>query len=574
MPKTFMLLFVLLIIFIAGCGGDSTVSVIPTPTIIQPTVQPTGIPTAGSVISTLNEIEAKRITISAKDGGSVEEGDLEIEIPGNALEENSSVEIARVTINEQNASGKDDNITAYEISTGGKDEERELKEPARVIFKNADPNVVPVLYNGKSWFPIDDYEYDSNSRELSIWINFIEEDSNEYIEAGDDKGEIEAPVVVGVNYKRNYRYNVISQKDRFKIFYDNEDDKDYANTIASVLDGAYDYYKGLGYKPPVKSLVNRGKSTSNYIYTYIYTKADPDYGKSAGVAWTDGYMGFNKDLVDINQGGYEDTLYHELLHLTQYNYSNNRDRYESWFSESMCTAMEYYAVNRPFELYDIKKGRWNMDLLRDETFNQKASLQTQNYNKYIIWSYFMGKSDAGLFHNIMSTLPAKDHQDPELFNNAFLKRFGKNFPSLMNELIEDYYINGKFFNKSHFYKLSERSENQPYDEIIQRDGTAPGSSVSQDYTIKPLTAKSICYSSGKYKGTFEVDFHNVSSNCKIKIYSLRNYIATYEIGNVEEITNDTVKKYTLGDNITDVFILMENTSMNSDASVSIFSSKL
>jgi hypothetical protein len=502
------------------------------------------------------------------------EGDLEVEIPAGALEQDSSLEIARVTINGQNASNRDGEITAYEISTGGKDDEIELKEPARVIFHNADSNQRPVLYSGASWLPIDDYEYDSNSKELSFEINFIEDDTNEYIQSGGEEGDVESPVVIAtLNKDIDYDSNLISGKGRFKVFYNKSDDKAYAESIANTIEDAYDYYKDLGYKAPVKTLVNNRKSTSNYIYAYIYKNTGSKYDTCVGVAWTYGYMGFNREMLDMNKPRYKSTCYHELLHLIQSNYAGNRRLYKTWFGESMCTAMQYYAINRPVEKYDVaSEARWNSNILWDEIFNQTASKDVQEYNKYIIWSYLLKQSDAKLFHNIMSELARADIENPELLNSAFQKKFTKSLPTLMNEIIEDYYIKGAFFNKNYFYKLGNRDPNQPYGEIVEGDSVTPAA-WSNDYSIKPLSMRYFCYSSKNFQGKFEVDFSKVSSNCKIKIYPMKNNNGTYEVSTVQEVTGNATKTYTLDDETTNVFILIENISMTLNATVSVQVSK-
>ncbi len=562
-----IILLLLVISLSSGCGGDSTV-----PVIITPTAGPTPSVTSpdSEIISTLTELESQQALISAKNGGTVSLGDIEVEIADNSMSEDTSVEISRVSINSNGALKSSDVTTGYEISTGLKDEDEELTEPARVTFKNVSANQRPALYNGQSWFPVDDYEYDPNTGKMSLWINFIDNDTNEYIESGGEESSVETPIVIALNNDTGYDKELITNKGHFKIFYNNGDE-DYVKTMEPILEEAYEYYQTLGYKEPVKALINRKTGTSKYIYTYVYSNMGNKYDGYKGVAWTAGYLGYNRNLLDLSKPVNQSTFYHEILHLIQYAYSGDRSTYKSWFSESMCTSMQYYAINRPGEKYDLSDGRWNRDLLWDEIFNQMSSNSQNNYNKYIIWSYMMNRSSLKnrLFQNMMTDLKPADIENPEKLSFAFQKNVGKSLPLLMNDLIEDYYIYGKFFNSDYFSKLSDRSSGQPYSSIINRDSINPGT-WSEDYTISPLSMRYICYKSGNYEGNFELNFSNLSSSCKIRIFPMKkDSDGSYTISPVEEVTGSVTKKYTFGSDMTHLFVLIENTSMGSNAKVSV-----
>jgi len=564
-----IVLLLLVIALFSGCGGDSTVPVITTPT---PVTTPSVTPSESEIISTLTELESQQALISAKNGGTVSLGDIEVEIADNSMSEDTSVEISRVNINSNGALKSSDVTTGYEISTGLIDEDEELTEPAKVTFKNVSSNQRPALYNGQSWFPVDDYEYDPNTGELSLWINFIDNDTNEYIESGGEESSVETPIVIALNNDTGYDKELITNNGNghFKIFYNNSEE-DYVKTMEPILEQAYEYYQALGYKEPVKALINRKTGTSKYIYTYVYSNMGNKYDGYKGVAWTAGYLGYNRNLLDLSEPVNQSTFYHEILHLIQYAYSGDRSTYKSWFSESMCTSMQYYAINKPQEKYDLSDGRWNRDLLWDEIFNQMSSNSQNNYNKYIIWSYMMNRSGLKnkLFQNMMTDLKPADIVEPEKLNMAFKKNVGQSLPLLMNDLIEDYYVYGKFFNSDYFSKLSDRSSGQPYSAVIDRDSINPGT-WAENYVINPLSMRYICYKAGNYEGNFELNFSNLSSNCKIRIFPMKkDNDGSYSISPVEEVTVNVTKKYTFGSDMTHLFVFIENTSMSSNAKVSV-----
>ncbi|MEQ8225910.1 MAG: hypothetical protein ABRQ37_26595, partial [Candidatus Eremiobacterota bacterium] len=359
MKKNYLpvVLLLLLIVLSSGCGGDSSAI----PIVSTPAITPTAIPVTPTshVVSSLTETEVKLATISAKDGGTLTEGDMTVEIPSNALAHDGKIEIAKVKINNMTSSDVNDG-NIYKISSGSDDEVDELQEPAIIRIK-AGSQQKPLTWNGGEWLPVD-YSYDSGTQEIVIELNCLDEDINEWTEEAEEEGSIEEPIIVGIGTSTDYQYSIISSKNRFKIFYCNEQDKSYAQAIGNAIEEAYDYFSGLGYRAPVKSALTSG--TSDYIYTYIYPSASsPDYEKTSwGVAGTKGYLAFNKNSLNINENLGKSTCYHEMLHLIQFAYGN-RNVYPDWFDESMAVAMQYYGMNKTQEMYDLAGCRWDYDIL-------------------------------------------------------------------------------------------------------------------------------------------------------------------------------------------------------------------
>ena len=53
---------------------------------------------------------------------------------------------------------------------------------------------MPMIWSGEEWFPVD-YNYDSNTGEIIMGLNCLDEDINEWTDEGGEMGTIEAPLV-------------------------------------------------------------------------------------------------------------------------------------------------------------------------------------------------------------------------------------------------------------------------------------------------------------------------------------------------------------------------------------------
>lgn len=562
MKKNYLaiVLFLLFIALSSGCGGDSTA----VPVISTPTISPTTVPSTPTpdIISTLTETNVKTSAISAKNGGTITEGNMTVEIPPGALEEDGTVEIAKVKINNITSSDVNEE-EIYKISSGNKDDTDELQEPATVRIKAAEGQR-PLTWNGGEWLPVD-YSYDSATREIILELTCIDEDINEWTEEGEEEGTVDEPVIVGIGKSTDYQTSYKSR--RFEVFFCNESDLDYAESIAMTLEKAYDYYvRDLKYNSPVRTNLVSGKS--EHIYVYIYpSKSAPDFRKSSrGIAGAKGYMAFNKNLVDMNTDMGKSTCYHELLHLIQFSYTG-REFCPNWFDESMAVCMQYYAMNktRNINMYDLAGGRWRYDILKgpfDSNENQSY------YYRYTAWSYIINKNGPEVLHRIMKKFKASD--DLVRFNKIIGEETTSDFVTTFNNIAEDYYTGGTFFNRKYFNNLEERSSEQPYNYIISRDAVEPEDETIS-FSIKPFSVDYKCYSSKKFKGTVELGFSEVSSNCRVYIFPSFCTNGVCSPVNPEAVTGVNAVKTinNFGTNITDVFILVENTSPDSDAAATL-----
>ncbi|MEQ8186845.1 MAG: hypothetical protein ABRQ39_02640 [Candidatus Eremiobacterota bacterium] len=560
MYKKYFLIAVIFTLFLsAGCGDGSS----PVLTVSTPTQVPTCAPVTQTphVVSSLTETDVKVATISAKDGGTLTEGNMTVEIPPNALANDGKIEIAKVKINNMTSSDVNEG-DIYKISSGGEDEVDELQQPATVRIK-ADSQQIPLTWNGGEWLPLD-YSYDTGTQEIIIELNCLDEDINEWTEEGEEEGSIEEPVIVGIGKSTDYQYSIISNKNRFKIFYCNAQDKAYAEAIGNAVEEACDYYDGLGYRAPVKSVLEYG--TSDYIYVYIYpSPSSPNYEKDSwGIAGTRGYMAFNKSSMNINEPLGKRTCYHEVWHLIQFAYGN-RNAYPDWFDESMAVAMQYYGMNKTQEMYDLAGCRWDYDILYSP-FNSTSGY----YERYIVWSYIIKKQKPRILHNIMVKFQPKENINK--FNTVMLEETGKDFVTTFNEVAEDYYIGGTFFNNAFFNNLKKRSASQPYDYIIARDCIQDPNNSTETISVKPLSIGYRCYESKNFKGSITLDFSEVSTNCRVVIYPIKdNGNGNYNVGNQEVIYGNSSTKTisNFGTDITDIFVLIENTSINSNAGATL-----
>ncbi|MEQ8170195.1 MAG: hypothetical protein ABRQ38_15025, partial [Candidatus Eremiobacterota bacterium] len=127
-----------------------------------------------------------------------------------------------------------------------------------------------------------------------------------------------------------------------------------------------------------------------------------------------------------------------------------------------------------------------------------------------------------------------------------------------------------FFNRKYFNNLEERSSEQPYNYIISRDAVEPEDETIS-FSIKPFSVDYKCYSSKKFKGTVELGFSEVSSNCRVYIFPSFCTNGVCSPVNPEAVTGVNAVKTinNFGTNITDVFILVENTSPDSDAAATL-----
>jgi hypothetical protein len=560
MRKNYLLILISLlfiIIFSSGCGGDS-VPVISTPTAIQPTVQPTIATPTPHVISSLTELEAKRVTISARDGGKVTQGSMTVDIPANALQNDSSIEIARVNIKEVTASAGDDISEIYKISTGSKDVGTELQIPATVKIHVTNEEI-PFIWNGIKWLPVD-YTYDNDTQELILFLDYLDEDDDEWYESGGERGTRSGPLAVGVSKSKDTMLSFISSGKHFKMFYNNPQEKIYTESIAKTLEEAYDYYVNLGYNKPITSDLQSAtgeKYVAVYIYPYSNSNPDP---QSYGIAGTGGTLEINKERVDAITG--KSVCYHELFHLIQFSYTDREAVFYNWFGEATAVCMEYKAINRPGEFFDCTSGEyWNTGIW-NETFDN----DDEYYTKFPFWSYMIKNYGAStnILHNIMKS-SFKKHNGEE-FNNIFKTQFGKDMITCLNENTEDYYMTGKFYNKTYFYNFKDRDVNQPYVSLVEKKAKEPDNS-SLSISISRLSTKYVCYSSKNFHDTFKLELSGKSSNCKVKFFYLKNNNGSYSV--TQEEINDTKTIHNFGTDFEYLFILIENTSINSNADVTV-----
>jgi len=565
--KKYLLVFIftlfVALFFFPGCGSDgSGVPVISTPTIVQPTAQPTVQPTAAPsthVVSSLTEIEAKRVTVSAKDGGSFSEGNLTLIVPGDALENDSSVEIARVNMKQVTASSRSDISDIYKISTGINEEGADLQKPAIVRIHGGNDEA-PYIWSGTSWLPVD-YTYDANTQEIVLNLSYLEQDGEEWEESGGELGTINGPAVIGKGKSKDMP-SLISSKKHFKVFYNNDQEKSYAESIAGTLEDAYDYYTSLGYNKPITSDFQLENDPNNYlvaVYIYPYSSGENPDSRSYGIAGTGGTLEINKKLVDANRG--KSVFYHELFHLVQFSYDKNASFY-NWFTEATAMSMEYKAINRPVEIYDCNSGEYWDTSVWNETFDSDDAY----YTKFPFWSYIIrtyGKN-TNVLHNIMKS-PFKKRNGEE-FNEVFKTLLNKDMVTCLNENTEDYYINGNFFNKTYFYSFKDREPNQPFISLMEKKSKEPDNSAT-NVSITRLSTKYICYSSTNYHDTFKLELSDKSSNCKVKLFYVKNNSGNYSV--TQEEINDTKTIDHFGNDFKYLFVLVENTSINTNATVAI-----
>ena len=553
LKKYSVILISIIIILSSGCGGDS-ISVISTPT---PTVLPVITSTPG-VVSSLTELGKNTVTIHAGEGGKITEGNMTVEIPGGSLQNDSSVEIARVNINEVTASSGDDISEMYKISTGNTDEGAELETPATVKIHVTDEKI-PFIWNGTKWLPAD-YVYDSNTQEIILYLDYLDEDDDDWNESGGELGTMSGPLVIGAGKSSNTMLSLMSSGKHFKMFYNNSSEKTYTEAIAKNLEEAYDYYGTLGYNKPITSDLQSAKG-EKYVAVYIYPYADynPD-PRSYGIAGTGGTLEINKNLVDPVTG--KSVCYHELFHLIQFSYTNRDAVFYNWFGEATAVCMEYKAINRPAEMFDCNTGEyWNTGI-----WNETFDCDDEYYTKFPFWSYMIKKYGTGtnILHNIMKSSFSK--HNGEEFNNIFKTQFGKDMVTCLNENIEDYYIFGTVYNKNYFYNFKERNVNQPNISLLEKKAKDPDDS-SSSFSISRLSTAYVCYTSKNFHGTFKLELSDKSSNCTVKLFYLKNNNGTYSV--TQEEINDIKTIDKLGTDFTYLFMLVENTSINSNAMVNV-----
>ncbi len=558
--KYFLITLIFTLFLSAGCGdGSSPVSPVSTPTQV-PTCAP--VTPTPRVISSLTETEVKVATILAKDGGSLTEGNMTVEIPPNALANDGKIEISKVKINNMTSSDVNEG-DIYKISSGSEDEVDELQEPATVRIK-ADSQQIPLTWNGGEWLPVG-YSYDSTTQEIILELTCIDEDINEWTEEGEEEGTVDEPVIIGIGKGTDYQTSYKSK--RFEVFFCNESDLDYAESIAGTLEKAYDYYvTDLKYNSPVRT--NLVSGTSDRIYVYIYpSKSAPDFRKSSrGIAGAKGYMAFNKNLVDMNTDMGKSTCYHELLHLIQFSYTA-REFCPNWFDESMAVCMQYYAMNKTgnINMYDLAGGRWRYDIFKSSfDSNEKQSY----YYRYTAWSYIINKKGPEVLHKIMKKFKATD--DLVRFNKIIGEETDSDFVTTFNNIAEDYYTGGKFFNKQYFNNLGDRSSEQPYNYIISRDAVDP-EDETLSFSVQPFSVDYKCYRTKNFKGSVELGFSEVSSNCRVYIFPSFFSNGVYSPVNPQTVNGSNAIKTinNFGTDTTDIFILVENTSPDSVATVSL-----
>ncbi len=89
--------------------------------------------------------------------------------------------------------------------------------------------------------------------------------------------------------------------------------------------------------------------------------------------------------------------------------------------------------------------------------------------------------------------------------------------------------------------------------------------------MQPFSVDYKCYRSKNFKGSIELDFSEVSSNCKVYIFPSFCSNGVYSAVNPQTVNGSNAIKTVnnFGTDSTDIFILVENTSPDSIATATL-----
>ena len=511
-------------------------------------------------IADVKELEKKSAVVSKEKGGQLTNDDLTIDIPADDVDSDENIEVSKV----EWAKDADDESDVYEISS--KDNQSfELDKPATITLKtdsNTD-NLIPMLWTGYDWLPIEG-TYDKDKKEITFKVKAIYKDIDEFYTNGGQEGKVDGPLLIKAGKASIFKNKITSDNKHFKVYYPEKVTKDYAQSIADYLEEAYDVYAKLKFNKPVTSIVDdEDKETVNYTTVYI-NNLDVN-----GNAVPFGYMGFDTDL-DAKASKKKSTCYHELFHEVEFSYSGRSDdMFPDWFDEGMAASIDGHLPNEA-DKFDYLFSHFEQNRFIEPFTSTKDSYM--HYYVFPFWSYVMKKYGDGIFGDIMKNF--KRPYTLESCDKALKSaKIEPGFVGTYNDVVEDYYVNGTFFNKAHFANnMKNRAEDQPWLDITESAAKSSPIDDSKDYTLKPLSTNFLRYDSSNtnIKDNFKLTIKGDSSDYKVKIFYLNDKNGNVSNVGTEEITSDTTKTIKeFGSKETTVFLLMENTSLTSDLKLSI-----
>jgi hypothetical protein len=586
-----MIISILFLFFLPGCGGSNTVtSVITTPTPVP----------SQSVISTAKEIGTKVSNVSFVNGGEISFGDLNVIISAGALSSDNEIEIAEVNITDRNgilhSSSEEEHGKIYEVSSGSPDELIGLNKPVELEIK-VDPNSPApglAIWSGEEWLLLDEEftSYDSNTHTLKTCIDFIAQDLDNYVIEGNRGSIMTHPVNVtyfkninygwGLNYNYpNYEY---SSKGNFTIHYSNNISKEEVKSMGDFFEACYSYYKELGYASPVSFSYSKENQVYGSKRIMVYTKQNSELG-----AWASNcgiiYMPSAKNKF-ISETGY-----HELFHLVQNNYSK-RCGFLTWMAENTAESMGPYAYNQldttEKNKYDIpayngsEGGFWiGADLFSVSLDNQEEKSGNEYYNA-VIWTYLIAKYGMNSYKNIVSDFFSKNSNTPfDDLDYSFKHNINKYLSEFYAETLEDYFVYGQIFNKLNYVNFPYREKGDPF--CSQTSGYSNYynyNAFSSDFDLNPYYNQqkfTLYHLSGRYfnfksngnKGSLYLTVTpSITDYFVVKVYRFKNTEGKFALLDVQEYGRMDSQEVIYND-ATDITVLLENLSYYNDNNINL-----
>ncbi|MEQ8221326.1 MAG: formylglycine-generating enzyme family protein [Candidatus Eremiobacterota bacterium] len=543
------------------------------------------------VISTLTEISSTVGKISANQGGTVSHEGLTVQLPANSLISDSEVKVALVTIDNNKSQGK-----CYKISTNSPDEVLELKEPATVkISGTATGKSAMVFWDGTEWLPVDS-SYDSNKKEVTLKLNCIYKDISQWFHSGGELGIIDGAIVLAWFdwVDEQAILNLMSKNSHFEIKYWGYENRFYAEKIANFLEDGYDFYisdpgEPFRFVEPVKFIINEPNNVSDHVVVYIKTFSSSllnDLGiTGSGLATPLGYIRIPKDLEANDM---QVVCCHELFHLIQFNYSNrmkdfndhnkiNQNWPDIWFFENTADTMGLYAfnnINRE-SFYDYEGGyrHWAPDDGSNFfTYSLESDRDLHEYENRLFWNYMIKIYGFEIFKTFISDNSPNYVRNLQGINDKCLSesKIKKPLDKVYFEAFEDYYIYGKFFNSDNFVNLKDRPPGQPYfkDKAINPFNNSYFWPYSITVNLEHLSGNYFVFNSGSNKGNLYLTVKYKSPSVKTRIFYFMDQSTVLKPGEfTASDINHTITNF--GSYITDVCVLLENTSLTDDTQVNL-----
>lgn len=511
------------------------------------------------IISSVKEVHVSKETPSLEQKGVIVCENLTLEIPVKEDFSDSEIKVVPVSIN------KIDNVDCYKISTDDPDKVIDLHKPVRVKINTAEAISKPVLalWSGYEWLPVDS-SYDPESRELSIELDCIYKDINEWTTSEGELGFTDGPFVLGVLDGLTY-YSIVSNEGHFKVFYSNKGDKSYAESLANTFEKSYEIYKGLVFNPA--DFVIRTVTDIKYDFICVYLiEPDSEIGGNADP------RGFIRVIKELDSKERELVASHELFHLIQFNY-NNRCSWPDWMGESTADAMGFYVYNRinSEDFYDyspIEGDRFrHWDGEKSFTYSLDSEKDIHHpYQNFIFWSYFIKKYGINKFRPFVIDSFIRNLS---IVNDKCKSVTGKSLDKIYSEALEDYYVYGKVFNKSYFSNFTHRPPGQPFSLLENRHWAFAENLDNNPYynsrevNLECLSGKCLSFYSYDEQGKFCLSITEKPDTVKVKLYYFKKVNNKYQLIADEELTDVNINKVVdnFGTDITDIYVLMENTSL-------------